>query len=189
MQNRSLKKNAIYNTFKSCIQFIFPVISYSYAARTVGVDNIGRVNYTLSIISYFTLLAVFGMSTYGVRECAALRDDRNSVSKRVSELFSFNLLSMFLSVVFLGLIVLVIIPLHAYAALFLIQGMSIVFTVIGMDWVNVVFEDYAYITIRGLMINVLNLCILFLFVKSPEDYYVYAFLTVLTPVVVGLFNF
>ncbi len=189
MQNRSLKKNAIYNTFKSCVQFIFPVISYSYAARTVGVDNIGRVNYTLSAVSYFTLVAVFGMSTYGVRECAALRDDRESVSKRASELFTFNLLSMIVSGLLLALCVLVIIPWHAYALLFLIQGTSIVFTVIGMDWVNVVFEDYRFITIRGLLINVLNLCILFLFVKSPEDYYVYAFLTVLTPIVVGLSNF
>lgn len=189
MQNKSLKKNAIYNTFKSIVQFIFPVISYSYAARTVGVERIGSVNYTLSFISYFTLLAVFGMTTYGVRECAALRDDRESVSRRVSELFAFNLLSMVFSIVLLALCVLVIIPLHVYALLFLIQGTSIIFTVIGMDWVNVVFEDYRFITIRGVFINILNLCILFLFVKSTEDYYVYAFLTVLTPVVVGLSNF
>ena len=189
MAQTSLKKNAVYNTVRSGISFLFPIISYSYASRAVGVDSIGQVNWTLSIISYFTLLAVFGMATYGVRECAGLRGDREAVSRRISELFAFNLLSMIISVLILAACVLIIIPLHAYAALFLVQGASIIFTVIGMDWVNVVFEDYRYITLRGLIINVLNLSILFLFVHSPEDYLIYALLTVLTPIVTGVLNF
>lgn len=186
---KSLRRNAIFNTIRSLLSFLFPLISYGYASRTVGVEYIGRVQYTLAIISYFSLLAVFGMNSYAVRECAGIRDDRDRISSVASRYLAFNILTLVMSLAALSLCVFIFIPWHAYLSLFLIQSLSIMFTVMSMEWINVIYEDYGYITLRGLFINILNLILLFLLVKSPEDYLFYAFLSVLTPVVTGIINF
>ncbi len=189
MNNTSLKKNALYNVIRSLSSILFPFITFYYASRVVGTDNIGKVNYGASIVSYFALIAVFGVSAYAIRECAVVRDDRSKIEARVSELFSFSLCTTVISLVLLGGCVAVFKPLHPYSLLIFIQSLSIVFTTIGLDWVNVVYDDYKYITVRSILISLLNLVILFVFVKTPDDYYIYAFLTVLSTIVISLVNF
>lgn len=189
MKMRSLKKNALLNTLRSLIAVIFPLITYPYAARVIGVDNIGRINYVSSYIEYFTLLAVFGMTSYAVRECAACRDDRARIDELASVYFSFNLLMTIISLTLMGGLVLVYGKLHSYAPVFLIQSVSVVFSALGLDWLNVVYEDYGYITIRGIIINCINIVLLFLLVHTPEDYLIYAFLNVSSVVFTGLSNF
>lgn len=189
MGKNSIKKNAVYNSFKSILSFLFPLITYPYATRVLGVESLGKVSYSLSIISYFSLVAVFGITSYAVKECSTLRDDRKALDKRASELFSFSIVSM---VVALGLLVIAALSIgkfRPYAILLAIQSLQIIFTVLGVDWINVVFEDYRYITIRSIIINLLNILILYVCVRSSKDYYTYAFLSVSTVVFIGLMNF
>lgn len=189
MGKNSIKKNAIYNSFKSILSFLFPLITYPYATRVLGVESLGKVNYSLSIISYFSLVAVFGITSYAIKECSTLRDDQKTLDRRASELFSFSIISMAISLALLLVAALTVGKFKPYAVLLAIQSLQIIFTVLGVDWVNVVFEDYRYITIRSIIIYILNILILFICVRSSKDYYTYAFLSVSTVVFIGLMNF
>ena len=73
-------------------------------------------------------------------------------------------------------------------SLIFISSISIAFTTLGIEWVNTIFEDYIYITIRSIIINVLTLALVFLCVKDENDIYVYAFLSVLGNIITSLFN-
>ena len=66
-----------------------------------------------------------------------------------------------------------------YSALILIYSISIGLTTIGADWINVVFEEYEYITIRYIVIQVISLLLMITFVKSPEDVGIYCAISVL----------
>ena len=189
MGKTSIKRNAVYNSIKSILQFLFPLITYPYATRVLGATNLGKVSYGLSIISYFSLVAVFGVSSYAIKECAAIRDDRKAFDKKASELFSFSIITTVVAMVLLLLATLFIGKFRPYGVLLAIQSLQIVFTTLGVDWVNVVVDDYKYITLRSIVINILNIIILFAFVRDKSDYYVYAFLSVSTVVFVGLMNF
>ena len=189
MGQNSLKKNAVYNTIRSISAIVFPLITYPYATRVLGAGNLGKVGMAISIVSYFSLIAVFGISSYAVRECAAVRDDRAAIDRAASELLSFNVLTTVIALVLLALCVFIVKPFQAYTILILIQSLSIVFTTIGLDWVNVIFEDYKYISVRSILINIINLILLFVFVKKPEDYYIYSVLTVSSVVIIGILNF
>lgn len=188
MKPLSVKRNAILNVIRTVFAVLFPIITYPYAARVVGVVNIGKVNYIASFMAYFTIFAMFGIETYGVRECASVRDDRDKASVVASRLWSYSLVTTVISLVGLALLTFIYIPLHSYFAVILIQSLSVVFTSVGADWINVVYEDYTYTTIRGIAINVLNLIVLFVFVHKPEDYLIYAFLTISSVVLGGAIN-
>lgn len=42
-------------------------------------------------ISYFTMIASLGITTYAIRECSSSRGDRNILGRKASEIFSINI--------------------------------------------------------------------------------------------------
>ena len=63
MKRRSIKKNAILNALRSLIAVIFPIITYPYAARVVGVEHLGRGDYVAHYIEFFMLFATKQIET------------------------------------------------------------------------------------------------------------------------------
>lgn len=189
MQTKSVKKNAVLNVIKSIMSIIFPVITYPYATRILGVENLGKVNYSTSIVSYFTLLAALGITTYAIREGAKIRENKEEISNFSNEIFSINIITTIISYLLLGIFLLVSYKLRDYVLLILLQSTTIIFTTLGVDWLNSIYEDYLYITIRTVVVHIVSLFGLFIFVKKPEDYYIYAMLTVLTNAIICVSNF
>ena len=79
----------------------------------------------------------------------------------------------------LVLVVYLFIPNREYQILICIQSLTIVFTTLGVDWINVLFEDFLYITIRSIIIQILSLILMFVLVKTANDLYLYTFISVI----------
>lgn len=186
---KSISINAILNMIKTLMGVVFPLITYPYVARVLGPEYLGKVNYAQSIVSYFALIAALGVSTYAVREGAKIRSNKDKLQEFVNEIFTVNLVTTFASYIILFLVVTIVPQFHNYKSLILLLSLSFIFTTIGIDWINVLFEDYFIITIRSIAVQILNLALLFLFVKSQTDYYIYAFLTVFSNIVIAIWNF
>ena len=75
-KTKSIGINAVLNVIKFSTSVFFPLITYPYALRVIGAEGIGKVTYSNSIMSYFGLLAMLGVSTYGIREGSKLRQDK-----------------------------------------------------------------------------------------------------------------
>lgn len=186
---KSIKINAALNGFKTTLSILFPLITYPYVTRVLGAHNLGTVNYVQSIVSYFSLLAALGISTYATREGAKVRDDTGSIQVLANEIFSINLITTILAYGLLFATFLLMPSLRQYFGLACILSLSILFTTIGIDWINNIYEDFLYITIRSIVVQILNLVLLFIFVKKSKDYYIYAFLIVFMQIVIGISNF
>ena len=89
-KNNSLLKNYLFNLIKTFSGLLFPLITYTYSARILGVEGVGRVNFAKSFITYFSMIALLGMNYYGTREAAKLREDRDKLSKFVHEMLFIN---------------------------------------------------------------------------------------------------
>ena len=178
MKESNVQKNTIYSVIKSAAAIIFPLISFPYASRTLLTESIGKVNFGNSVISYFMLLATLGISTYAIRECAKVREDRQALSKTASQLFSINMLTTIISYALLALTLLVARPLEEYRLLIVIQSSTILLTTLGADWLNSAMEDFRFITLRTVLFQLLSLVLMFLFVHKPEDYLIYAAISV-----------
>ena len=103
MVQKSLKKNTVFNAIKTFSSIIFPLITFPYISRTLLTENVGKIHFGLSIISYFTLIASLGITTYAIRECAAVRDDRNKLSQVSSQIFSINIITTAVAYLLLAL--------------------------------------------------------------------------------------
>ena len=189
MKKKSIKINAVLNIIKSLLSVVFPLITYPYAARVLGSENLGKVNYCSSIVSYFSLLAAFGVTSYAIREGARVRDNKKKFSKLANEMFTINIVTTIIAYVFLFAAVYFVNKLHHYRLLILLQSLTIIFTTFGVDWINTIYEDFFFTTIRGIITHVIALVLLFILVKHKEDYYLYAMLTVVSNAIMCVINY
>lgn len=180
MKEANIQKNSIYNAIKSAAAIVFPLISFPYASRVLLTEGIGKVNFGNSVISYFTLIATLGISTYAMRECAKVRDDKAKLSATASQMFSINMVTTVLSYILLALTLLFAKPLEEYRLLIVVQSTAILFTTLGADWLNTAMEDFKYLTLRTVAFQALSLVAMFLFVRKPEDYLIYALISVVS---------
>ena len=96
MEQKSLKRNYILNLIRTFCSLSFPLITFAYASKTLSVDGIGKVDFSKSVVSYFVLFASLGISTYGIREGAKIRNDRKKFSCLVKEIFTMDFLEFFI---------------------------------------------------------------------------------------------
>ena len=186
---KSIGLNAILNGLKTILSVIFPLITYPYAARVLQVENIGKVNFSNSVVSYFVLLAGLGIATYAIREGAGLRDSKEDLERFSSEIFSINALSSIISLILLTFVVIAVPKFQSFSLLIAVQSVAIVGNLVGVTWLYSIEEDYAYITIRSLIVHVAALILLFVFVRDQSDYVLYAATTVVANAGANVFNY
>lgn len=180
MNEAVVGKNTIYSLVKSVSTILFPLIMFSYGTRILLVDNIGKVSFGESIISYMALIASLGIPTYAIRECAKVKNNRNELSKVTSQLVSINLITTIVAYGILALLLLFAKSLETYRLLICVQSTSIMFMTLGSDWINTAMEDLRYITIRTIVFQVIAILLMLLFVHKPEDYYIYVIISVIS---------
>lgn len=180
MKEQNIQKNTVYSVIKSAAAIVFPLISFPFASRTLLAESVGKVNFGNSIISYFGLLASLGIATYAIRECAKVKEDKHALSKTASQLFSINMLTTLVSYVLLAVTLLVARPLENYRMLIVVQSSTILLTTLGADWLNSAMEDFRFITLRTVLFQLLSLVLMFLFVHEPDDYLIYALISVIS---------
>lgn len=185
---KSIKFNFIMNFILTVSNFLFPLIIFPYVSRVLLPEGTGKVAFALSIVSYFTLFASFGVATYGIRAIAQVRDDKDRLSKTMHELLFINIISMI--IVYIALVIAIsVVPKFAMEKeLFWVTSLFVLFTIIGIEWLYKGLEKYQYITIRTIVFKIASLFLVFLFVKEKSDYIIFAFISIFAIVGSGVLN-
>lgn len=189
VESKSLKLNMVFNGIKGVMSVLFPLITFPYVSRVLGVDQVGKYNFSNSIINYFLLLAGLGVAAYARREGSAIRDNRNELSQFAGEMFSINIITTVLSYIVLFICVHLSGKLQQYSAIIYVLSLTIVLQTIGIEWLYSIYEDYFYITARSIAFQLLSLLLLFLFVKDQNDLLVYTWIVVLSNAGSNILNF
>lgn len=188
MENRDLNKNNIYNSIATFTNLLFPIITFPYITRVLGVDNIGKYNFSNSVVSYFNLIATLGISSYAIRECAKLKDDRKKFSDLASDIFSIDIYSTILAYILLFITVFISNKLQNYSVFISLLSTSFLINTLGTAWVLNAVNDFKYLSLRTIFIHLFTFAGLFLFVKSENDLYIYILLNVIANVGTNVFT-
>ena len=176
MKNRKVKSfgvNASLNIIKTVCGILFPLITFPYISRVLGPENYGKYSFSNSVVSYFLIAAMLGINSYCIREGARIRDDKKALQLFADETTTINLISVVIAYILLAVSIIIVPKFHWYKELILILSITIICTFIGRDWINTVYEDYLYITIRYIVIQCLCLCSILIFVRTQNDYVIY----------------
>lgn len=184
----SIKKNFVMNAILSISGFLFPLISFPYASRVLGPSGTGKVDFALSFVSYFSLIASLGIPFYGIRVCAQVRDDRRKLSQTVRELMVIHAVMSTIAILIFVPFLLFLPRVSSDKPLFLVASTTLFFNVIGIEYLYKGLEQYSYITVRSLIFKVISIMSLFVFVKSKSDYVMYGAVSVFAASASNLIN-
>ena len=172
-KQQSVKKNYIYNLIYQMLAVIVPLMIQPYIARVLGAGEVGAFSYTTAITGYFALVGNLGIATYGQLRIAAYRNDRKTVSLIFWELATLRILLMGASsAAFLLFIRFLARP--AYKTLYTVLIIQIMASAIDIAWLLQGFEEFKKIVLRNTIIKVVSVVLIFTFVKSQNDLYIYA---------------
>lgn len=179
MVDTSVKKNAVLNVIKQACSILFPLITYPYVSRVLGSTSYGIYSFADSIVSYAVLIAGLGISTYAIREGSPIRDNQKKINQFSSEIFSINVISTIVAYLLLFFSIFVSTKIMADRKVIFVRSIMIILTTIGVDWINNIYEDFSYITIRYIVFQTISLVLMFAFVRSTRDILIYTFITVI----------
>lgn len=179
MAQKSLKVNAILNVIKQCCNILFPLITYPYVTTVLGEANIGRFSFADSIVQYFIIFATLGAGGYAIREGSRIRNDKEKIVQFSSEIFSINLISLLISYSVLIACVCLVDRINQDAIYVVILSANVVMSVLGRDWINSIYEEFSYITVRYILCQFISIIFLFVFVKTPSDCVTYTCITLI----------
>jgi O-antigen/teichoic acid export membrane protein len=187
--SKSLKVNYFYNLVSTLAGIMFPLITFPYASRVMEADGIGQVGFFTSIISYISLFTSLGIPIYAIREIARVKDDIYKMNRTAIEILLLHTALTVIGYIIVILLCVTVTKISLDIPLFLILSVSIFFNTIGCEWFYKGIEDFQYITLRGLIVRIIYVILLFSFVHSKSDLLLYAALTVLGTVGNNVFNF
>ena len=185
----SVKYNFIMNFILSASNFLFPLITFPYISRILGASGNGVISFASSITNYFVMIASLGIPTYGIRACARVRDNKDRLSKTVQELLIINSVTTILSIITFISCIFFVPKFAEEKVLFLINGLTILLNMFGVNWFYQALEQYDYITIRSIIFKAASVLFMFLLVHSSNDYIIYGAITVLANVGSNILNF
>lgn len=186
MKKSRVSANYIYNVLYQILTFITPIITAPILTRTLGASNIGIYDYTYSIVNWFILFGMLGVTLYGNKEIAksATTNDKNVISRVFSQIFTMQMITVFLSLI----LFLVIFGLtnFEYKEVYLFQSILIFASAFEVSWLYVGLENFKRVTARNFIIKIITVLGIILFVKDANDLILYTILIGVTTLLGGI---
>ena len=186
---KSIFKNILYKITLNFFNLAVPLLIGPYVFRALGSEAMGRVKYGESIFNYFFIFASFGIYQYGLREISRIKNDKQKVARLFTSLFSISIITnllfliIFLIVSYMGFGDEVIFP------ILLVFALNFIFNVFYVEWINEAFENYDFITVKTIFVKIIYIILLFTFIKTSDDYLMFAILLVISTFLNNVISF
>lgn len=173
---KSVKINFIYNLIFQMVTLCLPLLTVPYTSRVLGREGIGLYSYTLSITQYFIIIGTLGMSLYGNRAIAYVRDNKKELSRTFWAILVLRILTTTISLImYLSIFCLN----NENKIMYLIQALNILAATIDISWLYMGLEDFRKTVTRGLVVKILCVLSIFIFVREQSDLWIYTLINAL----------
>lgn len=168
-----LQKNILYNIGYQLLNIALPLITVPYVSRTLGVESNGIYSYTYSIVNYFMIFAMLGISNYGSRRIAKIHDKQDKLS---SEFTSIFIIQATLSLVAIFVYLIYGFCFARYHTITIIEVLFLISTLLDISWFYFGIEEFKTTTLRNSIVKVLSVILILMFVHTATDLHTYAFI-------------
>lgn len=171
MKKDNAKTNFVFQMLYQVVTLAIPLIIAPYLTRTLGDSALGIYTYTYSIVFCFMAIGRLGIDKHGQRVIASVRDDSTKLRSTFWSLYTvhifFTVLSLLLYfgfVFFFG---------EKYRDVYLLQGIALAGVLFDVTWFFYGIENFKFVVLENLCIKISELLLIFTFVKSRDDLWVY----------------
>ncbi|WP_353989208.1 polysaccharide biosynthesis C-terminal domain-containing protein [Pediococcus argentinicus] len=163
-------KNYLYNAGYQIFILLIPLITTPYLARTIGPTGVGINAVTNSNIQYFILFGSIGISLYGNRQIAFVRENKDQLSKTFYEIFFLRLITI--TFAYLAFILFLAVN-TKFKMYYFAQSFAIIAAAFDISWFFMGVENFRVTVLRNTLVKIITLVAIFTFVKSYNDLFTY----------------
>lgn len=184
--NKSVLTNFSYLSILQILYIVFPLITYPYTLRIIGLELNGVVIFAQAIVAYISIIISFGFNITGVRDIAENKNDDKKISEIISSIYSVRFI-IWLTCLVIYLLVITHIQLSSdfiivYFFAFFISLNELLFPV----WYFQGIEKMEFITIINVGVRLLFVVSIFVFVNNASDYILIPILNAMSSLISGL---
>jgi polysaccharide biosynthesis protein len=185
--HKKIIENFSYLSVLQILSMITPLVTYPYLVKTLGEVIYGTVVFAQAVVTYFNILVVFGFNFTAARDVSQYRDDTKKLSEIVSAVTIIKTLFLIVLLLLISGYMLYIsqIDYTLYYLSFWICLNEILFP----SWFFQGKEEMKYITFINLGIRLLFILMIFIFIKSPDDYLYFPLLNGIGVALAGVVSF
>lgn len=165
-------KNFLYNVSYQILTLLLPLITVPYVSKVLGANGIGDYAFTYANTQYFVLFGMIGITLYGNREIAYVRDNPKKLKEIFFSIYTLQLITTFISLL-LFIIFALFLTSYEYRLLYLVQGVNILAAMFDISWLFMGLEQFKKTVVRNTLVKLVSLISIFVFVKSSEDIIIY----------------
>lgn len=185
--DKKLFKNYIYNILYQLVKLFLPLFLVSYTYAHLGPSTLGINDYAANISSWFILLGVLGVNTYGNREIAKVRDNKERLSKEFYEILVMQIINMTIALLlYVGYTLLFV---KENQIIYFLICLSILASVFDISWFYYGVEDFGIVSIRNIVVKIVSVLLIFTFVKKPADLWMFTLINSLSDLIGQLVTF
>lgn len=185
--DKKIFKNYIYNILYQLVKLFLPLFLVSYTYAHLGPSTLGINDYAANISSWFILLGVLGVNTYGNREIAKVRDDKERLSKSFYEILVMQIINMSIALVLYVIYTLLFVKENQI--IYFLICLSILASVFDISWFYYGVEDFGIVSIRNIVVKIVSVLLIFTFVKKPADLWMFTLINSLSDLIGQLVTF
>lgn len=163
-------RNYFYNVSYNILIIIAPLLTVPYISRVLGPTGVGINASTNSVITYFLLAGTVGITLYGNREIAFVRDDFSKRSKIFWEIEFLQMITISLS--YICFLIFLFFE-KLFKIYFFYQSFFVIAGAFDISWYFMGLEDFKKTVLRSIVIKVVSLIAIFSFVKTQNDTGIY----------------
>lgn len=163
-------RNYFYTAGYNLLILLTPLLTVPYISRVLGPTGVGINATTNSIITYFLLFGTVGITIYGNREIAFIRDNRKQRSQTFWKIEILQLLTI--SCAYLAFLVFLFFE-HQLQIYFFYQSFYIIAGAVDISWYFMGLEDFKKTVLRNMLVKIASVIAIFIFVKTRQDTGIY----------------
>ncbi len=185
MKEKRIAFNVIITFLNRVLLVIVPLITTPYISRIFGPENVGIYSFYGTIVAYFVLFAMLGVSDYGNRSIsmanAIKKDCVNSLGEpcvnkeeRSREFWGIYIMQVIATTIALVIYVVFALVFAENKTMAWIMIITLLAAGLDISWYVNGVEKFVVQVTANVILKIVNVVCIFVFIKGPEDLALYA---------------
>nr|WP_153879943.1 oligosaccharide flippase family protein [Citrobacter freundii] len=185
---KKIKANIIALGFLQLFNYAYPFLFYPFITKALGPEKFGLISFFTAYVAYFIIVIDYGFNLTATQNIALNRDDKSAIQEIYNNVISTKIV-LFLCCFIVFTISLFVIPeFKGEKILCFIIFSGIVSNVMVPFWFFQGIEKMKLITILNIIPKILVIPIVIFFIKTPDDYLLFAIISSSAMIISGFIS-
>ena len=183
---KTLLENFVSLSLLQVAGYAFPLLTYPYLARVIGVEGFGKIAFAAAVVLYFQTVVDWGFNFTATRDVARNRENQEAISYIFSTVMWARIYIMFAALLLFVFLLFVIPLFYENRVILFFTFLLIPGHLFFPEWLFQGLEKMKYITIFNVVAKLLFTLLVFVFIRDKSDYLLHPLLIAGGYTVVGI---